>query len=64
MPPPSGCRRSTKKLVEDDGVTPLAGVHAVSCLRLLDMKDPTKSLWRTTVPRHWLEDMLCHASAY
>ncbi len=44
MRPPTGCEESNKELVEDDGVTPLAGGHAVLCLRLLDVKGPTKSL--------------------
>ncbi len=60
MPPPIGCERSYKEPVEDDGVKTLAGGHVVSCLSLLDMKDPPKSLWKTMVSHHWLEDMLCH----
>ncbi len=44
MPPPSGCEESNKELVEDDGVTPLAGGHVVLYLLLLDVRDPTKSL--------------------
>ena len=63
-PPPIGCEVSNEELVEDDGVTPLAGGHVLSCLRLLDVKNPTKHLWKTTVSCHWPEDMLCHASAY
>ncbi len=35
----------------------------MSCLRLLDVKNPTNNLWETMVSHHWLEDMLCHASA-
>ena len=50
MPPPIGCEGSNKELVEDDGITPWAGGHVVSCLRLLDVKDPAKNSWRTTVP--------------
>ena len=64
MPPLIGCEESNKELAEDDGVTPLAGGHVVSCLRQLDVKNLTKSPWKMMVSRHWLEDMLCHASAY
>ena len=61
MPPPIGCEGSNKEFVEDDCVTPLAGGNVVTCLRLLDVKNPTKSLWKTTVSHHWLEYMLCYA---
>ena len=44
MPPPSGCEESNKEHVEEDGVTQLAGGHVVSCLHLLDIKDPPKHL--------------------
>ena len=50
--------------VEGNGVTPLAEGHVMSCLRSLDVRDPTKNLGKMTVSHHWLEDMLCHASAY
>ena len=63
MPPPAARKRSNKELVEDDAVTPLAGGHVVSCLRPLDVKSPTKDLWKTAVSHHWMEVMLCHASA-
>ncbi len=43
MPPPIGCEKSNKELVENDGVTPLAGGHVVSRLGLLDVERPTKS---------------------
>ena len=53
MPPPIGCKGSNKELVEDDGITPLAGGHVASCLRmLLDAKGPRKSLRKTTVSHH------------
>ena len=39
-----GCERYNKELVEDNDVTPLAKKHVVSCLRLLDVKNPTNSL--------------------
>ncbi len=64
MPPPIGCKGSNKELVEDDGVTPSAEGHVVSCLHLLDVENQKKSSWKTTVSHHWLEDMLCYASAY
>ncbi len=64
MPPPIGCEGSNKELVEDNAVTPLAGGSVVSCLRLLDAKDPRRNLRKTMAPHHGLEDMLCHASAY
>ena len=64
MPPPAGCEEPNKELVENDGVTPLAGGRVMSCLCLLDVKDPTRNLCEMTVSNHRLEDMLCLASAY
>ncbi len=59
MPPPIGCEESNDELVEDGGVTPLAGGHVVSCLRLLDVVYD-KHWQKTTVSYLWVEDMLCH----
>ncbi len=64
MPPPTGCEGSNAELAEGGGATPLAGGHVMSRRRLLDVEDPTKNLWKMTVSHHWLEDMLCHASAH
>ena len=64
MPPPIGYEGSDNELVEEDAVGPLAGGHILLCLRLLDVKDPTKSSWKMTVSHHRLKDMLCHASTY
>ncbi len=49
MPPPVGCEGSNKELVEEGAVTPLAGRHVASCLRLLDVKGPTQSLRKATM---------------
>ena len=49
MPPPVGCEGPNEELVEDDGVTPLAGGHVVSHLCLLDVKDPANGLWKTAM---------------
>ncbi len=64
MPPSIGCEGSNKELVECVSVTPWAGGHVVSCLRLLDVRNPTKTLRETSVSHHWQEDVVCHASAY